>query len=63
MFRTLIPTERVIRISYNPVRIIHISFFGRGGGYFHAKYQLPVQNISQMTQCITPEVDVIIFQN
>ena len=28
---------------------VRFSFWGEVGGLFHAKYQLPIQNISQMT--------------
>lgn len=42
---------------------VRFSFLGGVGGLFHDGYQLPIQNISQMTQCTIPEVGVIIFQN
>ena len=40
---------------------VRFSFLGKVGGLFHARYQLPIQNISQMTQCTITEMGVIIF--
>lgn len=41
---------------------VRFSFLGGVGGLFHDRHQLPIQNISQMTQCTITEVGVIFFQ-